>query len=56
LEKIPLDLSKDAQKRLKWFDYYHLHGGNARLTCRYFGISPQTFYRWKARYNAKVPT
>jgi transposase InsO family protein len=55
LGKIPLDLSRDAQKRLKWFDYYHLHGNNARLTCRYFGISPQTFYRWKARYNPKVP-
>ena len=32
------------------FDYYNSHGHNARLTCRYFGISPQTFYRWKRRY------
>ena len=24
--------------------------GNATLTCRYFGISRQTFYRWKGRY------
>ena len=32
-------------------DYYNCHGHNARLTCRYFGISPQTFYRWKRRYN-----
>jgi transposase InsO family protein len=55
LGKIPLDLSRDAQKRLKWFDYYRAHGNNARLTCRYFGISPQTFYRWKRRYNPKVP-
>ena len=38
-------------KRLKWFDYYRSHNNNARLTCRYFGISPQTFYRWKRRYN-----
>jgi len=44
------DLSQEAQKRLKWFDHYYKHG-NARLTCRYFGISPQTFYRWKKRYN-----
>lgn len=36
---------------MKWFDYYDSHGHNARLTCRYFGISPQTFYRWKHRYN-----
>jgi transposase InsO family protein len=46
-------LSREASKRLKWFDYYNSHGGNARLTCRYFGISPQTFYRWKRRYNPK---
>ncbi len=24
---------------------------NARLTCRYFGISPKTFYRWKRRFD-----
>lgn len=44
------ELSREASKRLKWFDYYNSHGYNARLTCRYFGISPQTFYRWKRRY------
>ena len=47
------ELSKEATRRLKWFDYYHSHEGNARLTCRYFGISPQTFYRWKRRYDPK---
>lgn len=31
-------------------DHYHKQG-NARLTCRYFGISPQTFYRWKRRFD-----
>ena len=31
-------------------DHYAEHG-NARLTCRYFGISAQTFYRWKNRYD-----
>ena len=50
LAGIPV-LSKEARKRLKWFDYYQCHNHNARLTCRYFGISPQTFYRWKARYH-----
>lgn len=44
------ELSKKARQRLKWFDYYNSHGRNARLTCRYFGISPQTFYRGKKRY------
>jgi len=50
LASIPA-LSKKARHRLKWFDYYQSHNENARLTCRYFGISPQTFYRWKQRYH-----
>ncbi len=50
MRRIP-ELSKEANKRLKWFDYYDSHGQNARLTCRHFDISPQTFYRWKKRYN-----
>jgi transposase InsO family protein len=44
-------VSKDAAKRLRWMDHY-ARGQNARQTCRYFGISPQTFYRWKNRYDA----
>ena len=40
-----------SQARLKWMDYYESHGHNARLTCRYFGVSPQTFYRWRRRYD-----
>ena len=50
--KIP-ELSREARQRLKWFDYYHCHRQNARLTCRHFDISPQTFYRWKRRYDAR---
>jgi len=38
------ELSSRARLRLKWMDYYSSHDQNARLTCRYFGISPQTFY------------
>ncbi len=60
-----INISKEAKKRLSWFDHYR-KTCNARLTCRYFGISPQTFYRirkynthntnqitdrWCARYN-----
>jgi putative transposase len=52
LASIPV-LSKRARQRLKWFDYYRCHNRNARLTCRYFGISPQTFYRWKRRYDSR---
>jgi len=46
-------LSKKAKQRLKWFDYYYCRGQNARLTCRHFDISPQSFYRWKKRYNPR---
>jgi len=49
--KLAPELSREALKRLAWFDYYEGKGGrNARLTCRHFGISPQTFYHWKRRY------
>ena len=44
------DISHEANTRLKWFDYYDGVGRNARKTCRHFGISPDTFYRWKKRY------
>ena len=47
------DISHAASVRLKWFDYYEAHHRNARLTCRHFGISPQTFYRWKRRYDPR---
>ena len=45
------DISPDANRRLKWFDYYYSHNRNARLTCRHFDISSQTFYRWWKRYD-----
>jgi transposase InsO family protein len=34
-------------------DHYEQFGHNASLTCRYFGISRQTFYRWKRRYDPR---
>jgi len=43
-------ISEAAARRLRWLDHYYQHR-NARLTCRYFGISPQTFYRWKRRFD-----
>jgi putative transposase len=53
LPKVGVELSRKARQRLKWFDYYDSHGHNARLTCRHFDISPQTFYRWKRRYTRR---
>lgn len=43
-------LSRAALCRLSWIDWYVSHGKNARLTCRHFGISPDTFYRWYRRF------
>lgn len=49
-----LEISKEAKRRLKWLDYYSSHGRNASFTCRHFGISPDTFYRWKRRYKPGI--
>jgi putative transposase len=46
--------SREAKWRLRVLDWYFAHGRNARLTCRRFGISPDTFYRWRRRYNPRV--
>ena len=45
------NLSPSALKRLTWFDYYHTHGENISLTCRHFGISRDSFYLWKRKFN-----
>jgi len=51
LASLKIDLSKEARQRLKWFTYYENHNRNAELTCRHFGISKRTFYKWKRRFN-----
>src|SRR4030042_7115283 len=43
-------ISAEAGKKLRWMDHY-ARLRNARLSCRYFGISPKTFYRWKRRFD-----
>jgi len=47
-------ITAGAKKRLAWMEYYQ-KTGNARLTCRHFGIVPDTLYRWKRRYIARNP-
>jgi putative transposase len=44
-------ISPEAAKKLRWMDHY-VKNRNARLTCRYFGISPKTFYRWWNRFDS----
>ena len=49
LATIGVELSRAAQVRLGWMDFYR-KTENVALTCRHFGISRQTFYRWLKRY------
>jgi len=44
-------LSKAARGRLQWMLFYYFNGRNVARTCRHFGISRQTFYRWKRRFD-----
>src|SRR5258708_19854179 len=49
LATIGVELSRAAQVRLAWMDLYR-KTENVALSCRNFGISRQTFYRWLKRY------
>lgn len=44
-------LSKKAQMRLWWIDWYYQNDKNISKTCRHFGISRDTFYTWFKRYD-----
>jgi len=49
-----LKLQKNACLRLEWLIYYETKAKkNALLTCRHFGISNKTFYKWKNRFDGK---
>jgi len=50
LKTTGVELSREAQVRLRWMDFYR-QTENVALTCRRFGISRQTFYRWHRRYD-----
>jgi len=49
-------LSKAARGRLQWMLFYYFNGRNVARTCRHFGISRQTFYRWKRRFDRSGAT
>lgn len=51
MARLSVELSHQAKQRLRWMEYYESHGHNAALTCRYFGISRQSLYRWRRRYD-----
>ena len=46
-----MSLSRTAQTRLQWMLFYFFNGRNGVRTCRHFGISRQTFYRWRRRFD-----
>ena len=47
--------SRQARQRLKMLQWDEDHGHNASLTCRRFGVSRDTFYRWWRRYRRAGP-
>ena len=48
-----VELSREARVRLHWMEIYRRCRNVAR-TCRRFGISHQTFYRWQRRYDLRL--
>src|SRR5208283_3431274 len=50
LTRTGVELSREARVRLAWMDFYR-RCRNVAYTCRHFGISRQTFYRWQRRYD-----
>jgi putative transposase len=50
LARMGKELSREGRTRLAWMDCYRRTHNVAR-TCRHFGISRQTFYRWQRRYD-----
>jgi putative transposase len=51
LARFGQELSREGQVRLSWMSHYFCNGRNAAFTCRHFGISRQTFYRWWRRFD-----
>ena len=47
------ELDRNAARRLAIIRHAQEVTGNVALTCRYYGISRQVFYRWPRRYQAE---
>lgn len=45
------EISKEARVRLEFLEFSETH--SVTVTCRRFGISRATYYRWKARFNPR---
>jgi transposase-like protein len=44
------ELTRRAKRRLAILRHAEEITGNVALTCRYYGISRQVFYKWRQRY------
>lgn len=47
----PRPPSRQVRQRLACLAWHSAQSGNVSLTCRHFGISRPTFYRWQERYH-----
>jgi transposase-like protein len=43
------ELDREVKRRLAIFNHGEEVTGNVAMTCRYYGITRQTFYSWKRR-------
>ena len=55
IHTILLVMEYTSQARRSWMKHYQ-ETGNVSATCREFGISRDTFYRWLKRYDAARPS
>jgi transposase InsO family protein len=46
----PVDLYRDARRRLAMLDWHAAHGASVSRTARHFGVSRPTVYRWLGRF------
>ena len=45
-----------SRERRGWMKWHTENGGNISATCRHFGISRGTFYKWLDRYDPESPS
>ena len=46
----------NSAARRSWVKHYIEETGNVSATCRHFGISRATFYKWLSRYDPSKPS
>jgi len=51
-----MTLPYESKQRREWLQWHFDNGENVASTCRQFGISRATFYRWLTRYDPDKPS